>query len=159
MENNSTNNRNELTAAMASLYAVPLADATTSIGNFKRLIQSPTKAFTIHAGDFLGAIGYTQEQIVAITTANPLPFSHARIYLGANSVNNRATELKLFLVPVRGAQINPNYPVVAGTDQIPTGAFESYPNSPIQQGQFVFDLIAPCPGTCDLTSPLNNAVN
>jgi hypothetical protein len=159
MENNSTNNQNELTAAMASLYAVPLADATTAIGNFKRLVQSPTKAFTIHAGDFLGAIGYTQEQIVAITTANPLPFSHARIYLGANSVNNRATELKLFLVPVRGAQINPSNQIIAGTDQIPNGAFESYPGSEIQQGQFVFDLIAPCPGTCDLTSPLNNAVN
>jgi hypothetical protein len=159
MENNSINNRQEVTVAMPSLYAVPLATATTAIGNYKRLIQAPTKAFTIHALDFLGAIGYTQEQINSIIAANPLPFSHARIYLGANSVNNRATELKLFLVPVKDAQINPSYPIVAGTDQIPNGAFESYPESPIQQGQFVFDLIAPCPGTCDPTSPLNNATN
>ena len=66
--------------------------------------------------------------------------------------------LKIFLTPVVGAHIDA-VEKIAGPDMIPYGEFQRSPSSPAEIGQFVFDLIAPCPGTCDIASPLYQAGN
>lgn len=139
-----------------ALYAVSLETAEASIAAFKSLYpQIPTKAFTIHAEDFLEALGYTQLQIQQISASFPLPYSHARMYLGQDT---SANSLKLFLVPVSGAASSPDGQIqVAGNDQIPVGQFKGYLESEVSYGPHVYDLIAPCPGTCDFSSPLYQA--
>lgn len=139
-----------------ALYAVSLESAEMSIAEFKNLYpQAPTKAFTIHAEDFLESLGYTQLQIQQINANYPVPNTHARLYLGQDTTAN---SLKLFLVPVSGAHSSPDGQIqTAGNDQIPVGEYRGYLESESSYGPHVYDLIAPCPGTCDFSSPLYQA--
>lgn len=148
--------KDNATPGLPALYAVSLESAEIAIADFTAAYpEVPTKAFTIHAEDFLEALGYTQQQIIDINANYPLPYHHARLYLGLDTTQN---SLKLFLVPVAGADINPASAVqLAGNDQIPQGAYQGYVQSAVTYGPHVYDLIAPCPGTCDYSSPLYQA--
>lgn len=140
------------------MYCVSLDMAVKAISKLETIVpNTPTRAFTVNAYDLLGALGYTNDQIELLIESYPLPNTHARLYLGAAHTTTNKPELKLYLVPVTGANISPSNPVVAGTDQIPNGDFQSEKGAPVQKGEYVYDLIAPCPGTCDYSSPLYQA--
>jgi hypothetical protein len=149
--------KNNSTPAPVASFAVSLQSAETAITAFcQQFPNVPTKAFTIHADDFLGALGYTPDQIQQLQESCPLPYRHARLYLG---LDQEVNSLKLFLVPVADASINPDAGIVAGTDIIPDGTYQGYSDSAPASGQYVYDLIAPCPGTCDTSSALYLAGN
>lgn len=146
-----------LTVAQPALYAVSLATAEAGIKNYKALMKQnftgvPVNAFTIRVEDFLEVIGYTREQIANLPAA-ATPHSHARMYMGYDSVAG----YKLYLVPVDGANLTPPT-IVAGTDKIPNGDYQGLPTDRVATGNFVYDLVAPCPSSCDTTSPLYKAV-
>lgn len=144
------------TAVQPALYAVSLATAEEGIKSYKALMRQnftgiPVNAFTIRVDDFLEVIGYTREQIAQLP-APATPHSHARMYMGYDSVAG----YKLYLVPVDGANLNP--PVKPGLDVIPSGEYQGLPGEKPSIGEYVYDLIAPCPSSCDTTSPLYKAV-
>jgi len=150
MENTSPSQKALFTGG-PSLYAVSLDTAQQSVAMFQHVMTSATKAFTVHAGDFLGALGFTQDQIDEICEKYPLPYDYARMYLGLTDPEKQ--EMRVFMVPVKGAEIDEDKQV-AGEDIIPEGQYHAYKQSEIHEGKFVYDLIAPCPGTCDTSSPL-----
>lgn len=124
---------------LTSSFRVPLPEAKENIRRYndrcaELLGTVPIKAYTIHAEDLMEVLG--------IPSSEPpiYKYSHIRAYLGLDSLNN----FKLYLTPVEGANLSAD-PKVAGTDVILTD----------ESGmQYVLDLNAPCPATCDLTSPL-----
>lgn len=141
------------TVTSPAIYAVSLATAQTDIKSYKTLMSqkftgTPVNAFTIRHEDFLEAIGYTTDQIALLPRA---PYSHARMYMAYNSV----TGYKMYITPVTGADLSKN-PPLPGTDTILSGEFKGLPSDPLSTGQYVFDLVAPCPSSCDTTSPLYN---
>lgn len=146
------NEVNETAVAKPDCYAVSQADAVAGIANYKALMAknfngTPVTAFTIRTNDFLEAMGYTEDQISSLIPTPPQ--SHARLYMGHDDTEG----YKLYLVPVRGADLTSN-PIVPGTDIIPSGEYQKLPTDRVANGPHVFDLVAPCPSSCDANSPL-----
>ncbi len=122
-----------------SSYQVPLAVAQDNIERynnkcFEVLGIVPIKAYTIHAEDLMEVLG--------IPDVEPkiYKYDHVRAYLGMDTLN----QFKLYLTPVEGANLSA-VPKVAGKDVILKNA---------DGEQYVLDLNAPCPATCDISSPL-----
>ncbi|MAX81692.1 MAG: hypothetical protein CL843_16140 [Crocinitomicaceae bacterium] len=126
---------------------VPLSEATTAIQNYACVGNIDTKltsnenncnieptdmthtqAFTIGRDDLLNALGVTSDCTV-ITE-----FNSVRCYMG---IDNNAVA-HLYIVPVDQE----------GHDVIPEGT---------DNQQYVYDLVRPCPNTCDMNSPLYEA--
>jgi hypothetical protein len=124
---------------LTSSYRVPLPVAKENIQRYtdkcaELFGMTPIKAYTIHAEDLLEVLG------IPVSEPPIYEYSHVRAYLGLDSLNN----FKLYLTPVVGANLSA-VPKVAGTDVILQD----------EDGkQYVLDLNAPCPATCDITSPL-----
>lgn len=127
-----------LTRLLTSSYQVPLSVAQANIERYtdkctELLGIVPIKAYTIHAEDLMEVLGIQD-------TAKIYTYDHVRAYLGLDSLNS----FKLYLTPVEGADLSA-VPKIAGTDVILKNA---------EGVEYVLDLNAPCPATCDLTSPL-----
>jgi hypothetical protein len=123
---------------LTSSFHVPLAEAQVNIARYvdkctELFGNVPIRAYTIHGEDLMEALG--------MDTTEPIPhrYSHIRAYLGLDSLSN----FKLYLTPVEGANLAA-VPKIAGTDVILSD----------ESGEYVLDLNAPCPATCDITSPL-----
>lgn len=124
---------------LVSSYQVPLAVAQDNIERYTNKCGEvlgivPIKAYTIHAEDLMEVLGIPED------STKIYKYDHVRAYLGLDTLN----QFKLYLTPVEGANLSAS-PKIAGTDVIlknPEGA------------PYVLDLNAPCPATCDLTSPL-----
>lgn len=124
---------------LTSSFRVPLAVAQDNIQRYTNKCSEllgivPIKAYTIHAEDLMEVLGIPPSEPPIYT------YDYVRAYLGLDSLNS----FKLYLTPVEGANLSA-VPKIAGTDVIlkdATGA------------EYVLDLNAPCPATCDLTSPL-----
>ncbi|MES2134267.1 MAG: hypothetical protein V4506_18115 [Bacteroidota bacterium] len=117
---------------------VPLAEAQDNIRRYNDMCVKffktvPIKAYTIHADDLLEVLG------VPLSDSSFCSYKHARAYLGMDSLNN----FKLYFTPVEGADLGA-VPQKSGHDVILAD----------ELGQYVLDLNAPCPKTCDYTSPL-----
>lgn len=106
--------------------------------------STPIKSYTIRAADLLGALGMDPD----LVNSDSCKFKHIRAYIGYQN----GTGFKLFLVPVKGANIG-------GTDERSWTGGEDVPldnnGNPIdaeerQLGvvENVLDLNAPCPNTC-----------
>lgn len=124
---------------LQSSFRVPLDQAKENIQRYNDRCAEllgivPIKAYTIHAEDLMEVLG--------IPASEPpiYQYSYVRAYLGLDTLNN----FKLYLTPVEGANLSA-VPKVAGKDVILTDESGK---------QYVLDLNAPCPATCDLTSPL-----
>lgn len=126
-----------------TLFAVPLSTAETCIHNYKDALHTQfntpksniIKGFTIHAEELLEALG-----IEGVKPKHP----KVRVYLGKNQ-GDRAFDMRLFLTPVNAE----------GKDIILTGPIMNGLTDVVEP--YVFDLNAPCPNTCDTSSPLYNA--
>lgn len=141
------------------IYSVPVEEAVCDIAALYQHRDLPTKAFTIHAEDFLQALGYRGDSASLLDQCD---YRYARIYLGGKvqTVNgvDKLVSMNLFVIPVEGADINNPDHIVAGTDIIPNGPFKRKKlQELLENGPHVYDLIAPCPGSCDYTSDLYEA--
>lgn len=124
---------------LTSSYRVPLAIAQEDIQRYNNKCSElfgmvPIRAYTINAEDLMEVLG--------IPTTDPViyKYNHVRAYMGLDTLNN----FKLYLTPVEGANLTV-VPKVAGTDVILKD----------KDGMsYVLDLNAPCPATCDTSSPL-----
>lgn len=126
-----------VTRLLTSSYQVPLAVAQANIQHYTEKCGEvlgivPIKAYTIHAEDLMEVLG--------IPDTLACKYSHVRAYLGLDTLN----QFKLYLTPVEGANLAAS-PKIAGNDVILKNA---------EGAQYVLDLNAPCPATCDITSPL-----
>lgn len=127
--------------AATSMDTVPLATAIQNIKHYQDSCLAffnnniPIKAYTIHADDMLMALGIDPSTVEC-------QYSHARVYIGLND----SSEFKLYFTPVVDANLQPDV-MAAGRDTILSDA---------DGNKFVMDLNAPCPNTCDNTSPLSN---
>lgn len=123
---------------LTSSYQVPLSVAQDNIQRYTDKCSEvlgivPIKAYTIHAEDLMEVLGIPD-------TTKIYKYDHVRAYLGLDTLN----QFKLYLTPVEGADLSA-VPKIAGTDVILKNA---------EGAQYVLDLNAPCPATCDITSPL-----
>lgn len=151
MTTNSANDPN----SGPDLYSISLTEAKQSILNLKQTLDLPTKAFTIHAADLLQALCYNGDISAILDNCS---HRYARLYLGAAINSGNLQNLELFVVPVSGAELNNPLNIIGGKDEIPDGPYISREDGNIvRTGQHVYDLIAPCPGTCDFTSELYKA--
>lgn len=126
-----------LTRLLQSSFQVPLSVAQDNIDRYTKKCSEvlgivPIKAYTIHAEDLMEVLG--------IPDTASYKYHHVRAYLGMDTLN----QFKLYLTPVEGANLGV-VPKIAGTDVILKNA---------EGAQYVLDLNAPCPATCDITSPL-----
>ncbi len=124
--------------ALKSSVRVPLQTAQNNIHRYDELCLKtfqtvPVRAYTIHSEDLLEVLG------VPVSDSSMCKYKYARAYLGLDSANN----FKLYLTPVEGADLDA-VPKNAGKDVILKD----------EMGPYVLDLNAPCPMTCDQTSPL-----
>ncbi len=131
--------KTETKRLLTSSYQVPLAVAQDNIQRytnkcFEALGIVPIKAYTIHAEDLMEVLGIPE------TDPKIYKYDHVRAYLGLDTLN----QFKLYLTPVEGANLSA-VPKIAGNDVILKNA---------EGAPYVLDLNAPCPATCDLTSPL-----
>lgn len=125
-----------------SAVQMPLDSATQAIHRYDSICEKylgviPIRAYTIRAQDLTQALGLPDTIRCA--------YDHVRVYLGMDKRN----QFKIFFTPVINASLNPD-DMQAGTDVI-LGHIDSDPHS-----GYVLDLNAPCPTTCDQTSPLFN---
>jgi|GEM_PF-1448090 len=114
------------------------------------------KAYTIRAVDLLGALGMPGN----LADSSVCKYKHIRVYIGYRP----KVGFKLFIVPVDSAQLsrNNNTPSIAGTDVILDSLGKCYKGHhhgskgllTAYDNQYVLDLNAPCPNTCDVTTPL-----
>ncbi len=124
---------------LKSSVRVPLAEAQYNIMRYNNSCIEhfgtvPIKAYTIHAADLLEVVG------LDIADSSLCRYKHARAYLGLDTLQR----FKLYFTPVDSADLDA-VPILAGKDVIlkdKAGA------------SYVLDLNAPCPMTCDFTSPL-----
>jgi hypothetical protein len=93
----------------------------------------PVRAYTVRALDLIEVLGLDPAD------TSLCKFKHARAYLGFDSKG----QFKLYLTPVVGADLDKE-PLIPGRDTILRD----------DAGEFVLDLNAPCPMTCDKLSPL-----
>lgn len=128
-------------AVATTMDTVPLETALINIKHYQDSCKAffnntvPIQAYTIHAQDMLMALGIDPATVEC-------QYSHARVYIGLND----SSEFKLYFTPVVGADLQPDA-MNAGRDTILKDA---------DGNQFVMDLNAPCPNTCDANSPLCN---
>lgn len=116
----------------------PLSNAVDSVQAYVDSFPDMVQAFTISSTDMLKVLGLNP-----IKYKDSCDFSSCRAYLGLGNSNN----FKLYLTPV---QDNKDY-FWYGNDIRHLNASET-----VQDNSFVYDLIAPCPKTCDTgRSPLN----
>lgn len=113
-------------------------------------------SFTIRAKDLFAAMGLPYDSTCS-------PYSHIRVYSGyriAGEAGTRSQEgFKLYIVPVSGvSKENPS-----GHDELLQRSGKDFtvakPDIGQLSKQYVLDLNAPCPSTCDMTSPLYPANN
>lgn len=121
---------------------VPLDSAKAFIKRYDSICSKllgiiPIRAYTIRAQDLT--------QVLGLPDTTTCTYDHVRVYLGMDNNN----QFKLFFTPVIKASLDPR-DMQAGIDVI-LGHIDSDPNS-----GYVLDLNAPCPTTCDQTSPLYN---
>lgn len=126
-----------MSSSVITMDTVPLASALANVKHYldsctKYLGEAPIKAYTIHANDMLMALGINPDSVHC-------GYTHARVYLGLNPDN----EFKLYFTPVVGANLDPSV-MDAGRDTILSDA---------DGNLYVMDLNAPCPNTCDVSSP------
>lgn len=126
-----------VTRLLTSSYQVPLSVAQANIQHYTEKCGEvlgivPIKAYTIHAEDLMEVLGIPDTLLCK--------YSHVRAYLGLDTLN----QFKLYLTPVEGANLAA-VPKIAGNDVILKNA---------EGAEYVLDLNAPCPATCDITSPL-----
>lgn len=130
----------QMGSSVNTMDTVPLESALANVKHYldscnEFLGGAPIKAYTIHANDMLMALGIDPDSVNC-------RYTHARVYLGLDSANH----FKLYFTPVVGADLDPSV-MNAGRDSILTD----------QDGnRFVMDLNAPCPNTCDNSSPFYN---
>lgn len=127
---------------LKSSFHVPLSEAEDDIDRYtttayKAFERVPIRAYTIHAEDLLQVLGMN------ISDSVLCQYKYVRAYIGMDSLD----QFKLYLTPVTGANLSVT-PKIAGTDVILSD----------EGGQYVLDLNAPCPMTCDYTSPLYKAI-
>lgn len=159
-EKNIVSNDDSLLQNYRPLDSVPavLASLTSAKANIKaydsicriQFKTVPIKSFTVRAVDLFGAMGmpgkYADNSICK--------YPHIRVYLGYDV---KLSTFKLYVVPVEGADLVKNIP---GKDII----LDKNGNPITLKGkigdgdddEYVLDLNAPCPNTCDPTSPLMN---
>lgn len=147
-----------LTSDNSSLYAVPLDTAVKNINRYHKNIKTydsliavaqgkkperkvPMKGFTIRAADLFESMG------MPVSDTTEATYKYIRVYLAMNHKN----EFKLYLTPVKGANLNVT-PAVAGEDVILNGKFFGLGS----EGDYVLDFAQPCPTTCPANSPLAN---
>jgi hypothetical protein len=129
-----------------------LKRAERCIGLYKNLMKKigipkddVVKAFTVRTQELLEAVEAEVDKEGKII----YHFDHVRVYLGlsdeAKPEKERPSDFKMFLVPVDAK----------GCDVIP-GRLKGKGKSNEEQ-EYVYDLIAPCPNTCDTTSDLYKA--
>jgi hypothetical protein len=123
---------------LKSSVRVPLKDAQDNIVRFNNMCLEkfgsvPIRAYTIHAADLLEVLG------LDVSDTTKCKYKYARAYLGLDSSN----DFKLYLTPIDSADLSSS-PKKAGKDVILKD----------KDGSYVLDLNAPCPMTCDFTSPL-----
>lgn len=124
-----------------TMDTVPLETALMNIKHYQDSCAAffngtvPIRAYTIHAEDMLLALGIDPSKVEC-------RYSHARVYIGLND----SSRFKLYFTPVLDADLHPDA-MNAGRDTILRDA---------DGNQFVMDLNAPCPNTCDVQSPLYN---
>ncbi|TND08345.1 MAG: hypothetical protein FD123_2376 [Bacteroidetes bacterium] len=125
---------------------VPLDTARKNIYRYDTLSQAifakfphhvPIRAYTIHAGDMLEALG------MPAADSAICQYKHARVYIGLDYNYS----FKLYFTPVDSASLGGDNPV-AGVDVILQDSLGK---------SYVLDLNAPCPNTCDVNSPLYRA--
>lgn len=124
---------------LKSSVHVPLAVAQNNIRRYNDMCMKtfkdvPVRAYTIHSEDLLEVLGVSAADSTLCT------YKHARAYLGLDSLGS----FKLYFTPVEGADLG-TAPKKAGKDVI----LQDSDGNP-----YVLDLNAPCPMTCDFTSPL-----
>lgn len=129
-------------------YAVrlPLDSALNYIKHYGEICrqkfegQVPIKAFTIHSVDLFEAMGMPAD----LRDSTVCKYKRVRAYFGIDPNNM----FKLMIVPVE--ELTGGTPAdSAGRDIILHD----------DKGQYVLDLNAPCPATCDFTSELYKASN
>jgi hypothetical protein len=126
---------------VSTMDTVPLEEALADIKHYQDSCEGffngavPIRSYTIHASDMLMAMGLDPSTVEC-------PFTHARVYIGLND----SSHFKLFFTPVIGAELKGGV-MNPGRDTILRNA---------DGNQYVMDLNAPCPNTCDDTSPLYN---
>jgi hypothetical protein len=135
-EEHSTKAAHSVNLLRSSVH-VPLAEAKDNIMRYnntciERFGTVPIKAYTINAIDMLEVLGLEVADSIC-------KYKHARAYLGLDSLYR----FKLYLTPVDSADLSA-VPILPGKDVILTDKY----------GYYVLDLNAPCPMTCDFTSPL-----
>jgi hypothetical protein len=135
----------------------PLNRAKRCIALYKLFMQDKlkvpeadiVKAFTLHADELLDAIGIPEDARSKIKCK----YEHVRVYVGMNDEatgGEKPSDFKLFLVPVEGIVDGYN----GGKDVIP---HKKKSQNDEGEDEYVYDLIAPCPNTCDTDSPLFKA--
>jgi hypothetical protein len=130
-----------------TMVRVPLTEAMGNVARYDSVSSAvfgsmgaavPLKAYTVHAADLFESLGMPASYVDSAVCV----YHHVRVYLGLDSANN----FKLYFTPVTGASLSDSRPS-AGTDYFLTD----------ERGmRYVMDLNAPCPNTCDVTSPLYN---
>lgn len=124
-----------------TVYGISLAEAQGYIkeyksfmmGHFKQSSDTILKAYLIHAGELLEALG--------IEDAKPR-YPYVRVYIG-KQLGEQVTDMKLFITPVDEGQND----IILKKQLSKFGPLEDV----------VLDLNAPCPNACDRRSPLFNA--
>jgi hypothetical protein len=112
------------------------------VGMFKVPQDQVVKAFTIHSDELLEAMGFHGDEIPHMLEGK---YKGVRVYIGLDdeaTSGEQAGDFKMFLVPVNSE----------GKDVIP--GKNSIKND---ESEYVYDLIAPCPNTCDIESELYKA--
>lgn len=123
--------------SLESLDRVPLVSAQHDINHYVHVWDSvskasgssasvPIRSYLINAPDLIGVLGIQGQAKIKTT------FQKARVYLGLNN----KSEFKLYMTPV-------------GYNDI-----DSILYNPTTKEYYVYDLNAPCPSTCDMSSPL-----
>ncbi|MEO5912319.1 MAG: hypothetical protein ABIP95_15640 [Pelobium sp.] len=159
-EKKATSNSDSLMQNYRPLDSVPavLASLKSTKANIKaydsicriQFKTIPIKSFTVRAVDLFGAMGmpgnYADNSICK--------YPHIRVYLGYDV---KLGVFKLYVVPVEGADLAKGISgkdVILNKKGIPITKKENMING--GNDQYVLDLNAPCPNTCDETSPLMN---
>lgn len=140
----------------------PLHTAVDDVKAFAKLCQDslgtvPIKAFTIRSEDLLAALNLPTSLVDSVYNGDTV-CHHVRVYLGYR-VAGEGTGFKLFIVPVKGANLSGNDTSWrAGIDIMlnSSGGPITHASKKSAAGdEYVLDLIAPCPKTCPEGSPLN----
>jgi hypothetical protein len=136
-----------------SYYAVPKNEAIKSIKYYQKIAKEkfqgtiPIRGFTIRTADLLEVSGMPVPDTVYTR------YAYVRMYLGLDSASNL---FKIFLTPVDSANLNVT-PPIAGKDVILNGPYSRSVKvkvkGDVDDGDYVLDLSAPCPNSCDDESP------